>query len=1419
MSEDARSTKVKKVLYVANPDSGDSEDGSEDYRRRPNGHGYPYKGPQQQVYVASRQLRPTPSQPTILTTDLPLNNLVYQQPQPQLSPDSTGSPAADESTPSPTTPNLHAPSASVDLPPRTDNPSKPFSIADAKTSSSYDRASPNETTHSITSRKGKFLQTLKAPFGSRPLRTAVDNNSPQRCRTSPTVPTPEPITSPSSITPVSAASEVKKIMATVDSERYVTVELNSTRTAAQIRELILSRLNIYNDDEQNPFAIYQTEIGSYAIGDALTNDALLVLCRDQGDSKGTLKFFVSHASASVHEPPPQPPPMEYTMPPPVLPHTVNINPLRLKQRRSRSRNGSFSSTSENIPLEVAAGYEADLDYPDRETNKSTPRPSQHLIAPPISTSANQLSPRRHPSNQNRPSSPLTQNPEPASPSPNPSDRTWAQRKEDKHPHALPAIPIPQPPLPPSVSPIRPSFTLHDEPLPIVQNPTLHSRTGSDADGVSTLKAVENGRPGPDNLSYGKSSPRVNLNDLVPSRRPLDDDDASWEMVPSNLVQRPTDDLERGVSPTISRNTARRGISRYRPSSPYASRHQANRHIINNPPTRAPPAAPSGPQETRTATQTRPARLPLSHHVFVTWKGEEGGNRKKASPASVPSNGSRLGKNVTKSMDNLKLSFSPTNRRNPLNLPITRPAGTARDLSYSPNTVTHSGIPKSYEPPRPTFVRPLPAQGSSHTNLPDVAQGSSFIQHASRSSSINLTSPSQDPFPRPQSAIGDPLISPSRSHTRLQSPFYGSTLDSGETNLSPRAVSPHRGYHSSGIPGPRPRPQPTHHSDRSDRSSDIQSGPENINSTPPRTPISPQSPRSDGFDQLPLSSLSTSVSTSGNRTSEATLKQGDHVHFANLFDQMDDKMHVVPRTLPQPERLPRQLTPPPPPEAPSARNSFGLDYEEDDDESDDGGGTWIRRPDPPKTSRPPLKVQIVGSTVLQRSADAITSEDTTPANHPPHSTLVPKPPPKTTARPGSTFIDVDSGSWAPRPPPENIYDRLDQFFSKHDLDKPVIEANSGDTSPTTAEPAVPPPPNPVNDNKARIRAKKSIRIVAEEHKKRIDRTSVADPTTLASNALRKRHTKLWGSKLEELTTFRGSSTISLPESPSSGPSKATFKWVRGELIGQGTYGRVYLALNATTGEMIAVKQVELPRTASDKNDSRQHAVVQALKMESETLKDLDHPHIVQYLGFEETPSNLSIFLEYVPGGSVGSCLHRHGKFDDNVTRSFTTQILSGLEYLHSRGILHRDLKADNILVEMSGTCKISDFGISKRTEDVDGGAHTAMQGTIFWMAPEVVHTKKEGYNFKIDIWSVGCVVLEMWAGKRPWVGEETVVVMYKLFQSKLPPPVPEDVVLGEDADDFRRKCFAINPEERPSAAELRKHSYLLVPSDWEFTGFT
>lgn len=93
---------------------------------------------------------------------------------------------------------------------------------------------------------------------------------------------------------------------------------------------------------------------------------------------------------------------------------------------------------------------------------------------------------------------------------------------------------------------------------------------------------------------------------------------------------------------------------------------------------------------------------------------------------------------------------------------------------------------------------------------------------------------------------------------------------------------------------------------------------------------------------------------------------------------------------------------------------------------------------------------------------------------------------------------------------------------------------------------------------------------------------------------------------------------------------------------------------------------------------------------------------------------------------------------------------------------QDLKADNILVEQDGKCKISDFGISKRTNDINEQAMlTAMQGTVFWMAPEVVNAGKRGYNAKVDIWSVGCVVLEMWAGERPWRREEAMAVIVKV----------------------------------------------------------
>ncbi|KAG2074984.1 Pkinase-domain-containing protein [Suillus decipiens] len=436
----------------------------------------------------------------------------------------------------------------------------------------------------------------------------------------------------------------------------------------------------------------------------------------------------------------------------------------------------------------------------------------------------------------------------------------------------------------------------------------------------------------------------------------------------------------------------------------------------------------------------------------------------------------------------------------------------------------------------------------------------------------------------------------------------------------------------------------------------------------------------------------------------------------------------------------------------------------------------------------------------------------PPNSPPNSIPQLRPPQPLRTKNRNKNSIFEGHTLPHRQFPDDVYERSEEFVPEHDLDETSIEDSRG-ISPTSIEQTYG-IPNIVDRHKTLVRPKKSIRIVAEEHKKRIDRISRDD---LSADAMlwQKKSTKLWGGRIEEVDTSL--QTKANLDSRAGGPDKI-LKWVRGELIAKGTYGRVYLAINAITGELFAVKQVEAPTASntSDGKDSRRMEFVQAFKTEIEILKDLNHPHIVQYLGFEETKTFLSIFLEYVPGGSIGRHLRDHGKFDETVTKFFTGQILEGLEYLHSKNIIHRDLKADNILVEKTGICKISDFGISKRTDDLNGMASTAMQGTVFWMAPEVIHPQKKGYNSKIDIWSVGCVVLEMWAGKRPWSDDEAITVMFKVYQNKQPPPISSDMVLSDLARDFKDRCFAM--QERASTAELRQHPYLELPEGWVSNGF-
>ncbi|KAJ7249235.1 kinase-like protein [Mycena haematopus] len=270
----------------------------------------------------------------------------------------------------------------------------------------------------------------------------------------------------------------------------------------------------------------------------------------------------------------------------------------------------------------------------------------------------------------------------------------------------------------------------------------------------------------------------------------------------------------------------------------------------------------------------------------------------------------------------------------------------------------------------------------------------------------------------------------------------------------------------------------------------------------------------------------------------------------------------------------------------------------------------------------------------------------------------------------------------------------------------------------------------------------------------------------------------------------------------------FKWIRGELIKKRTHGGVYLGLNATTGEMMAVKQISFPQNSAGELPGRPSA--RTFKRELDNMKALRHPNLIDYLGLEETGGVLSVFMPYIPGCSIREKIRKYGVLDADIVKSFTSQILDGLIYLHAKGLIHGALKSSNVLVEPTGTCKIE--GLCCLEAEIRDSSR-AIPGAIFWTAPEIIRTQYKAYNSKADIWSLGCIVLQMLTGKRPWFNTEAVAVMFKLYQQTLRPCPPDDLALDPAAVDLMEKCLALKPEDRLSAVHLKQHPFMLpFPQD-------
>lgn len=263
------------------------------------------------------------------------------------------------------------------------------------------------------------------------------------------------------------------------------------------------------------------------------------------------------------------------------------------------------------------------------------------------------------------------------------------------------------------------------------------------------------------------------------------------------------------------------------------------------------------------------------------------------------------------------------------------------------------------------------------------------------------------------------------------------------------------------------------------------------------------------------------------------------------------------------------------------------------------------------------------------------------------------------------------------------------------------------------------------------------------------------------------------------------------------------WARGKTIGCGSSATVSIATSWKSGETFAVKSAELSKS-------------ELLQREQEILSSLSCPQIVEYRGcditMEDNKLMFNLMLEHMPAGTLSDAVGQHGgRLGESRMGEYARQIAEGLDYLHSVGIVHCDIKGRNILLGNNGV-KIADFGCSKwlnpaRRGGVRGASTASIGGgTPMFMAPEVAQGKEQG--FAADIWALGCTVIEMaTGGSSPWpyITGGPAALLYHIAFSSESPRIPD--FLSDKAKDFLEKCLRRDPSERWTAKQLLKHPFL------------
>ncbi|EPY50249.1 STE/STE11 protein kinase [Schizosaccharomyces cryophilus OY26] len=291
---------------------------------------------------------------------------------------------------------------------------------------------------------------------------------------------------------------------------------------------------------------------------------------------------------------------------------------------------------------------------------------------------------------------------------------------------------------------------------------------------------------------------------------------------------------------------------------------------------------------------------------------------------------------------------------------------------------------------------------------------------------------------------------------------------------------------------------------------------------------------------------------------------------------------------------------------------------------------------------------------------------------------------------------------------------------------------------------------------------------------------------------------------------------------SAKSNITIRWQQGDVIGTGSFGTVYRAVNLDTGDLMAVKTVALHKPRISRS------LIKRIKGEMIVLELLDHPNIVCYYGIEVHREKINIFMELYQGSTLAEFL-RYGRIEDElVIQVYALQLLEGLTYIHSCGVSHRDVKPENILFDHNGVMKFTDFGSAKISvptasriyeqltlqekeeyekefpeNPVASNFHrdNAITGSPMYMAPELLlgtDTDKVG---AMDIWSLGCVIVEMATGSPPWPKVDNRFSLMFHIATLNPPIIPQDDQLSPMGQNFLKRCFVTDPEQRATATDL------------------